>query len=66
MRGRIERGREIAAADYIDMVQGRARLAAAMDARFAGIDALVMPTVPILAPRIDALAGTTHSCARTC
>jgi aspartyl-tRNA(Asn)/glutamyl-tRNA(Gln) amidotransferase subunit A len=56
VRGRIERGREIGAADYIDMVQGRARLAAAMDARFAGLDALVMPTVPILAPRIDALA----------
>ena len=56
VRGRIERGREIGAADYIDMVRGRARLAAAIDARFAGIDALVMPTVPILAPRIDALA----------
>jgi aspartyl-tRNA(Asn)/glutamyl-tRNA(Gln) amidotransferase subunit A len=58
VRGRIARGRDIGAADYIDMVQGRARLAAAMDARFAGLDALVMPTVPILAPRIDALADT--------
>ena len=40
------------------MVQGRARLVAAMDARLAGLDALIMPTVPILAPRIDALADT--------
>jgi aspartyl-tRNA(Asn)/glutamyl-tRNA(Gln) amidotransferase subunit A len=56
VRKRIERGREIGAADYIDMTRERARLAAAIEARFAGIDALVMPTVPILAPRIDALA----------
>jgi aspartyl-tRNA(Asn)/glutamyl-tRNA(Gln) amidotransferase subunit A len=38
------------------MTRERARLAAAIDARFGGLDALVMPTVPILAPRIDALA----------
>ncbi len=56
VRGRIERGRETGAADYIDMVRGRARLVAAMDARLAGLDALVMPTVPVVAPRIDALA----------
>jgi aspartyl-tRNA(Asn)/glutamyl-tRNA(Gln) amidotransferase subunit A len=58
VRARIERGRDIGAADYIDMVRGRARLVAAMDARLAGLDALVMPTVPIVAPRIDALADT--------
>ncbi|MGP0095351.1 MAG: amidase [Xanthobacteraceae bacterium] len=56
VRLRIERGGQISAADYIEMLRERAELARAMDARLADIDALVMPTVPIIAPRIDEVA----------
>ena len=40
----------VSAADYIDMLRERARLIRAMDARLADLDALVMPTTPIVAP----------------
>lgn len=57
VRGRIDRGRNIPAADYIFMQRRRAELVRAMDARLAGLDALVLPTVPILAPKIAELAN---------
>ena len=41
------------AADYIDMAQERARLIRAMDARMAGLDALILPTTPIVAPKLE-------------
>ncbi len=53
---RIERGRTISAADYVDMVQSRNRLVAAMDAWLSDFDVLVLPTVPIVPPRIDEVA----------
>jgi aspartyl-tRNA(Asn)/glutamyl-tRNA(Gln) amidotransferase subunit A len=53
VRGRIEKGREISSADYINVVRERAQLIRAMDARLADIDALVMPTTATVAPRID-------------
>jgi aspartyl-tRNA(Asn)/glutamyl-tRNA(Gln) amidotransferase subunit A len=53
VRGRIEKGREISAADYINVVRDRAQLIRAMDARLADLDALVMPTTATVAPRID-------------
>jgi len=53
---RIERGCVVSAADYIDMVRDRARLVRAMDARLAGLDILVMPTTPIVAPTIAEIA----------
>jgi aspartyl-tRNA(Asn)/glutamyl-tRNA(Gln) amidotransferase subunit A len=56
IRARIERGGGVMAADYIDMVLGRQRLARAMDARLAGLDALVLPTTPIVAPTIAEVA----------
>ena len=56
VRARIERGRTVSAADYVDMAQDRARLIAAMDARLADLDALVLPTTPIVAPRIADVA----------
>jgi aspartyl-tRNA(Asn)/glutamyl-tRNA(Gln) amidotransferase subunit A len=52
VRGRLERARSIGAADYIDMVNERAVLIAAMDARLADIDVLALPTTPIVAPTI--------------
>jgi aspartyl-tRNA(Asn)/glutamyl-tRNA(Gln) amidotransferase subunit A len=56
VRSRIETGAVAAAADYIDLVQARRRIIAAMDALTAGYDALLMPTSPIVAPRFDELA----------
>ncbi|SOZ51036.1 putative AMIDOTRANSFERASE/AMIDASE [Cupriavidus taiwanensis] len=52
---RIDRGAGISAADYIDL--GRARLdwIARMEARLAGFDAVVCPTVPMVAPEIGPL-----------
>ena len=50
VRVRIERGCAVSAADYIDMLHARDRLVRAMDARLAGLDALLMPTTPIVAP----------------
>src|SRR5262249_27853139 len=52
VRARIERGREMAAADYVAMARERATLVRAMDARAADLDALVLPTTPIVAPTI--------------
>jgi aspartyl-tRNA(Asn)/glutamyl-tRNA(Gln) amidotransferase subunit A len=56
IRQRIERGGQIAAADYIDMMQARARLVRAMDACMTELDALVLPTVPIVAPTLAEVA----------
>jgi aspartyl-tRNA(Asn)/glutamyl-tRNA(Gln) amidotransferase subunit A len=50
---RIARGRDIAAADYVETLRMRASLIRAMDARLAALDALIMPTTPIVAPRMD-------------
>ncbi|HEX6980367.1 MAG TPA: amidase [Alphaproteobacteria bacterium] len=55
VRMRIERGREVSAADYIEVMRLRATLVAAMDDQLADLDALLMPTVPVVAPRIDDL-----------
>ena len=53
--GRIRRGEAISAASYVGMVQARAKLLPRLDARLADLDALLLPTVPILAARIDEL-----------
>jgi aspartyl-tRNA(Asn)/glutamyl-tRNA(Gln) amidotransferase subunit A len=52
VRSRLERARNITAADFIEMVNERAALIAAMDARLADIDVLALPTTPIVAPTI--------------
>jgi len=49
---RILRGIEQSAADYIDLVKGRADLIARVTAILRDYDAMVMPTVPIVAPKI--------------
>jgi aspartyl-tRNA(Asn)/glutamyl-tRNA(Gln) amidotransferase subunit A len=56
IRARIERGATIMAADYIDMMQARRRLVQAMDARLSPFDALVLPTTPIVAPKLAEVA----------
>jgi aspartyl-tRNA(Asn)/glutamyl-tRNA(Gln) amidotransferase subunit A len=57
VRIRLERARNISAVDYIDMQQARAELTRAMDARLVDLDVLVMPTAPIVAPRLADLAS---------
>jgi aspartyl-tRNA(Asn)/glutamyl-tRNA(Gln) amidotransferase subunit A len=56
VRARIERGSSMSAADYIEMQQERGMLVRAMDARIEGFDALILPTTPIIAPRIAEVA----------
>jgi aspartyl-tRNA(Asn)/glutamyl-tRNA(Gln) amidotransferase subunit A len=56
VRVRILRGREISAADYIDVLEARIAWINSVEARIAPFDALIMPTVPVVAPRIDELA----------
>ncbi len=53
---RIERGRAVAAADYVEMLRDRARLIRAMDARLDALDVLAMPTTAIVAPTIAEVA----------
>lgn len=52
---RIMLGAKMTAADFIDLMAARKRWIAAVEARIRGFDALLMPTVPQLAPRIDNL-----------
>ncbi len=52
IRVRIARGEGMSAADYLDLLQARAGIVAGFDAETAAYDAVVMPTVPIVAARI--------------
>lgn len=58
VRVRIERGGNVTAADYVDMLHARARLVRAMDAQLSYFDAWVMPTTPIVAPTIAEMQDT--------
>jgi aspartyl-tRNA(Asn)/glutamyl-tRNA(Gln) amidotransferase subunit A len=49
---RIRKGQTIDAASYVGMQQARAALLPQLDARLVDLDVLVLPTVPVLAPRI--------------
>ena len=55
IRVRIARGEGMSAADYLDVLAARRRLIASFDARTRNYDCVLMPTVPIMAPRIAAL-----------
>jgi aspartyl-tRNA(Asn)/glutamyl-tRNA(Gln) amidotransferase subunit A len=50
--GRILRGGQMGAADYITLVKERARIIAAVAKRTAAFDAVVMPTCPLIPPAI--------------
>jgi aspartyl-tRNA(Asn)/glutamyl-tRNA(Gln) amidotransferase subunit A len=52
VRLRIEGGNRMSAADYVTLVRRRAALVRGMDDRLSGLDALVLPTTPIVAPTI--------------
>ena len=54
---RIQRGATQNAADYIDLLTARKAFIAAVEERIARFDALLMPTTPVIAPRIADLAA---------
>ena len=54
---RIRRGQEQTGVDYVELVIARRNLIAAVETRTRDFDALVMPTTPIIPPRIDELAS---------
>lgn len=58
IRNRIERGASMLAADYLDILQARQGWIAQMQSQLAHVDALLSPTVPIVAPTLDSLAAT--------
>ncbi|GAA6120530.1 amidase [Acidovorax sp. FG27] len=53
---RTRRGAAISAADYIDLLDARARLQATARDRLQGLDAWLMPTVAVLAPLLQDVA----------
>ncbi|WP_165223921.1 amidase [Affinirhizobium pseudoryzae] len=57
VRFRILRGRELSAADYIETLQTRRQWIARVEQQIKPYDALIMPTVPIIAPEIAPLLG---------
>jgi aspartyl-tRNA(Asn)/glutamyl-tRNA(Gln) amidotransferase subunit A len=56
VRQRIARGVEMTAPDYIQLIADRARFIAAITARTADCDALLVPTVAVIAPPIARFA----------
>jgi len=52
---RILRGGSVSAADYIDLLATRARLMKRFARKNYDVDAMIMPTVPRIAPRIEVL-----------
>jgi aspartyl-tRNA(Asn)/glutamyl-tRNA(Gln) amidotransferase subunit A len=56
VRYRIERGAALSAADYVAMARERAALVRGLDSRLSDLDAFVLPTTPIVAPRMDEVA----------
>jgi aspartyl-tRNA(Asn)/glutamyl-tRNA(Gln) amidotransferase subunit A len=58
MASRILRGKEITAADCTELAQSRREIIAEAIRTFAGYDAILMPTVPCMAPRIADLEST--------
>lgn len=55
---RILRGKDIDCADYIELHASRHRWIAAVEARLQNYDALLLPTVPIVAPTIESLQAS--------
>jgi len=55
---RILRGKDMSAADYLDVLHARTRWIVEVEARIAGYDALIMPTVPVVAPAVAELMAS--------
>ena len=55
---RIRRGKDMSAADLLDVLQARTDWIAEVEAAMTGFDALVMPTVPLVAPSVAELVAS--------
>lgn len=55
---RIRKGQQVSAADWIDLVAARRAWIGAVERRIAGYDALVLPTVPVVAPALAELQAS--------
>lgn len=55
---RIRRGAAISAADYIELLQARERFIAQLGSALAQVDAVLSPTVPLIAPPIAPLLAS--------
>jgi aspartyl-tRNA(Asn)/glutamyl-tRNA(Gln) amidotransferase subunit A len=55
---RILRGKDMSAADYLDLLHARTHWIAQVEASVAGYDALIMPTAPIVAPALAELVAS--------
>jgi aspartyl-tRNA(Asn)/glutamyl-tRNA(Gln) amidotransferase subunit A len=62
---RILRGQSMSAADYLDLVHARTRWIGDVEASLDGYDALLMPTVPVVAPEIAVLLDSDETYFRT-
>lgn len=62
--GRFDRAAEFSAALYLELARERAALIRAMDLRLTDLDAIVMPTTPIVAPRLEEVATPKEFSAR--
>lgn len=58
VRVRIERGREMTEADYRTLREHRGEFIVRIAGALAGFDALLVPTVPVIAPAIGALEAS--------
>ena len=56
VRARIEAGASMLAADYVDLLAARRAVIVAMNAATEPYDALMLPTAPIVPPRLDDFA----------
>ncbi len=55
---RIRRGQAMGAADYIDLIQARQAWIGSVQAAIFGYDALLSPTVPMVAPPLEPLVAS--------
>jgi aspartyl-tRNA(Asn)/glutamyl-tRNA(Gln) amidotransferase subunit A len=55
VRGRILRGRDISAADYLDLLEARTAWQQGVNEKLSAFDAVLMPTVPTVAPAVASL-----------
>jgi aspartyl-tRNA(Asn)/glutamyl-tRNA(Gln) amidotransferase subunit A len=55
---RILRGKDMSAADLLDVIHARPRWQATVTQQLASFDALIMPTVPLVAPKISDLQAS--------
>ena len=68
VRLRLEMARYVTAEDYVRALDGRRTLAREVDEALTGVDALMLPTLPIVAPPLGAATvqvGTTKEAVRT-